>query len=56
MIANIVGYFLKLKINGGLSPDKTEALIHYLLAIYDFYVTYIGGQKTFLPINPSRFG
>jgi len=25
MIANIVGYFLKLKINGGLIPDNTEA-------------------------------
>jgi len=24
MIANIVGYFLKLKINGGLIPDNTE--------------------------------
>jgi len=28
MIANIVGYFLKLKINGGLIPDSTEAQIH----------------------------
>jgi len=25
MIANIVGYFLKLKINGGLIPDNAEA-------------------------------
>jgi len=28
MIANIVGYFLKLKINGGLIPDNTEDKTH----------------------------